>query len=418
MLALSILAISTAPSEAATPTTIVGTVTDVNGAGIRVIIRAWTLSESSGQWEYHSTASDDSSGAYSITLNPGTYRLSFNAKVGAPPPKNYWKGEFYPDAETIDDAVDVTLVEGQAMAIDAQLAFAQGSISGRVTDVAGNPITSADVEVLDAAQTIDPFNPYPQAYSSYTIHTGPNGEYTVRGLGVPTRLRITQDTGGYVTEYYNDTTDWSSAESFDPVAGVDLVGKDVQLTSLPIEVISKPRVYGTLGVSWTVSAVDDEWSSGSVTKKYQWYRSGTTTVPITGATLPTYKITATDRGKRLKVKIISSQAGVPSVGSWSTASAVVRYGSTTYLTATSPARATVKLSVIVKKSNGSLASGSVRFSCGNSLITYASRTVTLSSGKAVATFKPVPKGSVACQAKYLGSSSTVGSVRSRTVYVK
>ncbi|MDR1431204.1 MAG: hypothetical protein LBI99_03695 [Propionibacteriaceae bacterium] len=67
-----------------------------------------------------------------------------------------------------------------------------------------------------------------------------------------------------------------------------------------------PVIAGTVKVGETVTAVAGAWGPGSVTLKYQWYRSGKS---ISGATTDSYTLASADYKKKLTVKVTGSQAG-------------------------------------------------------------------------------------------------------------
>jgi serine protease len=67
-----------------------------------------------------------------------------------------------------------------------------------------------------------------------------------------------------------------------------------------------PTVSGTAKVGRILTAVPGIWSPAPVALTYQWYRSG---VAITGASLPSYKLTASDIGKTITVRVTGRKAG-------------------------------------------------------------------------------------------------------------
>lgn len=71
-----------------------------------------------------------------------------------------------------------------------------------------------------------------------------------------------------------------------------------------------PTVLGTARVGRIVSAGTPTWGPGVVTKTYQWFRSST---PIPGATTATYRLTAADLGRSVRVRVSGAKAGYPSV---------------------------------------------------------------------------------------------------------
>lgn len=67
-----------------------------------------------------------------------------------------------------------------------------------------------------------------------------------------------------------------------------------------------PAISGTKAVGYTLTAAPGTWSPVATTTTYQWYRSG---AAISGATAATYKLTATDAGKTITVKVTGAKAG-------------------------------------------------------------------------------------------------------------
>ncbi|MET3919890.1 serine protease [Arthrobacter sp. UYEF20] len=67
-----------------------------------------------------------------------------------------------------------------------------------------------------------------------------------------------------------------------------------------------PSVTGTVKVGSTLTAAAGTWSPAPVTLSYQWYRSG---AAITGATAATKKLTASDTGKTMTVRITGTKTG-------------------------------------------------------------------------------------------------------------
>lgn len=119
------------------PGRICGRVTDVAGKGVQAI-EVWAFDESKMEVAGCETAAD---GSYCIAgLPPGKYRVQFSA-VRRPPLNGAW----YKDKLFFLDASPLELVSGQELsAIDAVL-VSNGSISGRVTDRRGHPLSGIDI---------------------------------------------------------------------------------------------------------------------------------------------------------------------------------------------------------------------------------------------------------------------------------
>ncbi|WP_457962742.1 hypothetical protein M1E17_14660 [Arthrobacter sp. D1-29] len=81
-----------------------------------------------------------------------------------------------------------------------------------------------------------------------------------------------------------------------------------------------PTITGTTKVGYTLTATPGTWSPAPVTLTYQWYRAG---IAITGAATTTHKLTATDAGKPITVRVIGRKTGYTALGKTSTPSASV-----------------------------------------------------------------------------------------------
>lgn len=421
ILVVGFISLLTSPSQAATQGTIIGKITNLEGEGISVSIRAWRATGNPDRpWEeeydsaYSSDGYDDPepAGTFTYRLNPGTYKLSFNVSYTGQPAENDWVSKFHPEASTIDAGADVVVEAGTTQTINAQLPFAHGSVSGRVTDADGKPLSYVEVETLVADQDSEGY-----LESIRTVRTDNNGEYTARGLGVPMRLRFSQVNGGYVPHYYKDTTDWDSAETFNPPVGEDLVGKDAVLNWADVENQSVPFITGSLTAGSTLKTTGGDWLPAAVSKKYQWYRSsGSSKKAISRATKSSYKLTNSDLGRKITVRVIASKTGVKSATSYSRASATIKRRSKISLSGSSPKRATIKLSAKVRAS-GVKATGRVTFRCSWGLVS-ATETVTLKSQKASASLSIIPKGRHTCTATYKGTSKVASVSKSKRITVK
>ena len=84
-----------------------------------------------------------------------------------------------------------------------------------------------------------------------------------------------------------------------------------------------PTVTGTAKAGYTLTANAGVWGPAPVTLSYQWYRSGTA---IAGATGPTYKLTGSDTGKTLTVKITGAKANYITTAATSAQTAIIAPG--------------------------------------------------------------------------------------------
>ena len=84
---------------------------------------------------------------------------------------------------------------------------------------------------------------------------------------------------------------------------------------------AKPRISGTAQVGKTLTVSYGSWTSGT-TLKTQWLRNGSA---IKGATKSSYKLTGSDAGKRISVRVSGSKSGYLSASSTSASTAAVGY---------------------------------------------------------------------------------------------
>lgn len=84
-----------------------------------------------------------------------------------------------------------------------------------------------------------------------------------------------------------------------------------------------PRLVGNTRVGSTLSAIPGIWSPVPSRTSYQWYRGSTA---IAGATAWTYKLTAADRGKTVKVKVTGARPGYPTLSRVSAPTPVIASG--------------------------------------------------------------------------------------------
>ena len=186
-----------------------GTVTDeVTGLGIQNVQLA--AIDAAGNWNYAST---DPTGAYTITgLLPGDYRVRTTWNEG-------YLSEWYDNVISQGDATILTLAADVA-GID--FALAQGfSISGTVTDALGDPIADTPVWAVDSAGIW---------FGSGT--SGADGSYEIVGLPSGAYRVVTDDSRGYVNEWWDDLPTmrfaWNDAPGVDVTDG-DAVGIDFSL---------------------------------------------------------------------------------------------------------------------------------------------------------------------------------------------
>ncbi len=149
---------------------------------------------------------------------------------------------------------------------------------------------------------------------------GTSSTYTV-GLADAGK-KLTVSVTGSLVGYANKTVTSSSTST---------------VPSLPFTTDPVPTIGGTLTVGSTLTATASGWSP-SATFAYKWYRSGST---ISGATASTYKLTSSDRGKKITVAAYGHSVGYTTTKRTSAPTASIGYGTLTTATPTMTGIATV-----------------------------------------------------------------------------
>jgi len=147
--------------------------------------------------------SSDKNGNYSFNVPPGTYKVEFTPHSY---PSGYYGPEWYDNKSNfqVADLVAVTSLQ-TVYNINARLEIG-GTISGRVTDVSGNGIADVYVQAFDPDNNNIVYNgSWTDSKGVYTIPLAA-GNYKVRFSPGP-------DSGDYATKWYNDKSDFQSADT-------------------------------------------------------------------------------------------------------------------------------------------------------------------------------------------------------------
>ncbi|MDF1487418.1 Ig-like domain repeat protein [Tessaracoccus caeni] len=142
----------------------------------------------------------------------------------------------------------------------------------------------------------------------------------------------------------------------DRVRGVPVTVKTVAAPKPPVDpkpevknlTTKTPKITGTAKVGKTLK-VDSKsvaWTPAKVTLKYQWLRDGKS---ISGATKSSYKVTKSDAGKKLSVKVTGSKSGYKTVSKTSKTVSVAKVASSVKVSVPSLVakgkQATIKVSI-------------------------------------------------------------------------
>lgn len=168
-------------------------------------------------WDNTATTQTDVTGAYSLQLAPGTYRIEFS-KAGYPLQYYNAISNFY-TATTIPVASGATTT-----GIDATL-LAPGTISGVVTGPGGTPLEGATVSFGTVSA-----GGYFSDYSYLGATTDVGGAYTL--TDVPAGDWVVRfSKAGHIGEYWNNQLDASAAASVSVPPATNVSAIDAQLAA-------------------------------------------------------------------------------------------------------------------------------------------------------------------------------------------
>lgn len=211
--------------------TITGRVTDAVGRPVRdVRVLAYDAASPGGIYRY-STYSDKH-GRFDLRPIAGEYVLKFEDERGD------YATEWYDDKPTAEGAAVIDH-DGQEVVDIGEVRLSQGgSISGRVTDPAGAPLSSVGVELFDEAGD----------YRG-NVRTDRAGRYSLPRLSVGSYAVSFYDySDQFLPEFWNDAPNLESSTKI-------VVGRDQDVTGR--DVVLAPRTTGELqGVDLTGTVVD------------------------------------------------------------------------------------------------------------------------------------------------------------------
>lgn len=174
-----------------------------------------------------------------------------------------------------------------------------------------------------------------------------------------------------------------------------------------------PAVVGIPAVGQTLAASDGSWP-GDPDFQYHWYRER---VPIEGADNSTYRVQATDAGRRITVRVTAEISGYEPGAATSSPITIRRIASGTQIEAPRTISRSKRVPIVVTVSAADVASpsGSVRIYVDRRLV----KTVTLSNrmrGRFSVRLSPLKKvGKHTVKVAYSGSSALTASTRTVTI---
>lgn len=321
--------LAAAPAHAADEGTISGVVTGPAGtAGALGVLLVGATSAVDDNtywpgWEILTYVDAEPSGAYSISGVPaGTYRVAFVPENPEAPGATAI--EWYDDQPSPYSAQDVVVAPGQAISgLNATVA-AGSTITGTVTDAAGNPQTATQVTALTkVGQEWKP---------AFAARTSPTGSYAIHGLAASTyRVRFDSygpDQAVAITEYWQDKGLLSNATDVALAAGQTASGIDARMVAgehaaerkRVMQNTAVPTITGSPVVGSPLTASTGTWTPTPTAYALQWMRDGQ---PILGAIGATYVPTDADLGARLTVAVTASEVDSDSASALSAATAPV-----------------------------------------------------------------------------------------------
>ena len=181
----------------------------------RVQVTAYRLSDLGGEsyWQSWSSVQTSISGAYTMRLDPGQYRLGFRDYSGKLSP------EYYQDATTVETGTSITVGDSGDRTADATLA-ASPTISGTLTG-GGNPLEYATVGVYRADAG------YPGGYVRLNdVETDSTGAFSVGAP--PGTYKLAFDADGFAGEFYDNQPTLAAASEI-VVAMADVTNRNAAL---------------------------------------------------------------------------------------------------------------------------------------------------------------------------------------------
>jgi hypothetical protein len=255
--------------------------------------------QKSGYYRWTSTsygASADSSGKFTITgIRPGTYSAVFAATS----PNNI-APSFYGDTDNITRAKSFSVKSGGTVSSVNGTLVAGVTVSGKVTTSSGKAIEGAVVQVARKI-TVDG-----KPFWEYAVDTtDASGAYEVTGLAAGTiAVKANGPSGkGYSSSFHGGGKSFEGSKTFGLKPGGSKKGVNVTLSKKLT--VGTPKISGTVAVGSTLKAKTGTWSKGT-TFSYQWYANGKA---IKKATKSSYKLTKSQKGKKITVRVAGTKSG-------------------------------------------------------------------------------------------------------------
>ncbi|MGI6100397.1 MAG: MSCRAMM family protein, partial [Kiritimatiellia bacterium] len=224
--------VSNINASLAVPSRITGRVTGLDGTTPldRVWVAVYRWNNAGSCWNSLKSVQTDANGDYDIGgLSAGTYRVGYADSF------TEVYTNFYNSAQTVDEATDIIVAEGETISgINASQAGAS-RITGRVTGSDGmTPLAGVWVTAYRWSSIGSWF------WASFSI-TDDNGNYDIGRLPPGTyRIRFSDDTYVHARQYYNNVQSVDEATDITAAAGDTITGINASLAVLPTHTSTTP----------------------------------------------------------------------------------------------------------------------------------------------------------------------------------
>jgi hypothetical protein len=145
---------------------------------------------------YDGAGTDPATSTFSECLPIGEYKIGFRA--------DYYFAEYFDDAADVDSATVISVVDGPVSGIDAALQ-PWPSISGRVTDRRGAPLTAVSIGITDADTGVGIDGEGVDSNGEFLYYIHPNY------FTYPVRLKVVFAADDHWAEWYDNSKRFSRA---------------------------------------------------------------------------------------------------------------------------------------------------------------------------------------------------------------
>ncbi len=285
--------------------TITGKTSGVTGSDL--IASAYTASD-----ELADQATVGSDGAYTLAVRPGNYKVQITY-TGTGNYASAWAWAGKDGGRLSSEASTVKVAYNKSSSAPAVKIHTGGVVSGMVRDSAGRPVRDVDVTAITYMSTAREVEVVGRSGSDgkYVVRGLPDGKHWLRyiysGDGFAIRsVEVVISQGKIVSVRVSTSTKATTTTVKNPFTAVN-----VRLDNANFRKRYKAYINGTRRVGKTLSAHATPWLAGTyptthASMSYQWKRSGKA---VKGATRSTYKLTKSDRGKRISLTVTARRYG-------------------------------------------------------------------------------------------------------------